>query len=83
MDNQNGRTLDLDDLDIQADEALERALMLPPGIERQDALKLASRLRYAADLRKPLQVKRGRPKKAYPAGISASSSLRTRSSTIP
>jgi hypothetical protein len=64
MDNQNSRALDPDDLDIQADEALGRALMLPPGLERQDALKLASRLRCAADLRKPLQVKRGRPKKS-------------------
>jgi hypothetical protein len=63
MDNQNNRTVDSEDLSLLAEEALGRALLLPPGIERQDALKHASRLRCAADLRKPPQVKRGRPKK--------------------
>lgn len=63
MDNQDNRTVISDNLDIEADEALGRALLLPPGIERHDALKHASRLRYAADLRRPLQVKRGRPRK--------------------
>ena len=67
MDNQGNRAVDSDDLDMLADEAFAHALLLPPGIERHDALKHASRLRYAADLRRPMQVKRGRPRKNPPS----------------
>ncbi len=59
----NNSTIVSDGLDRLAEDALARALLLPPGIERHDALKLASRLRYAAGLRQPLQGQRGRPKK--------------------
>jgi hypothetical protein len=63
MNKESNKAVDLDDLDVLADEALRRALLLPPGIERHDALKLASRLRCAADLKKPVRVKNSGPEK--------------------
>jgi hypothetical protein len=49
----DNRGLALASPDALADEALARALALPPGLRRNDALKLASRLRCAADRWRP------------------------------
>src|SRR6201986_3209052 len=49
--------------DIRAADALERARMLPPGPERNEALKRASLLRCTADARGVTFAKRGRPPK--------------------
>jgi hypothetical protein len=51
------------DQEILANDALERARLLPPGPERNEALKLASLLRCSADSRGPVFAKRGRPRK--------------------
>jgi hypothetical protein len=51
------------DQDILAADALERARLLPPGPERNAALKLAGLLRSSADSRGPVFAKRGRPRK--------------------
>ena len=51
------------DQEILATDALERARLLPPGPERNKALKLASLLRCSADSRGPVFAKRGRPRK--------------------
>jgi len=51
------------DQEILAADALERARLLPPGPERNEALKLASLLRCTADSRGPVFAKRGRPRK--------------------
>jgi hypothetical protein len=58
--------LDLADQNMLADEALAHALTLPPGLQRNDALKLASQLRCAADGSGPALATRGRPKKCVP-----------------
>jgi hypothetical protein len=44
-------------------DALELARVMPPGPERNEALKLASLLRCAADARGLVVAKRGRPPK--------------------
>ena len=49
--------------DNLAADALELARMMPPGPERNEALKLASRLRCTADARGLIFAKRGRPRK--------------------
>ena len=49
--------------EILANDALERARLLPPGPERNEALKLAGLLRTSADARGPVFAKRGRPRK--------------------
>ncbi len=49
--------------EILANDALERARLLPPGPERNEALKLAGLLRTSADSRGPVFAKRGRPRK--------------------
>jgi hypothetical protein len=51
------------DQEILAADALERARLLPPGPERNEALKLAGLLRSSADSRGPVFAKRGRPRK--------------------
>ena len=51
------------DWDNLAADALELARLLPPGPERNDALKLASQLRCTADTRGLVFAKRGRPRK--------------------
>jgi hypothetical protein len=51
------------DQEINATDALERARSLPPGPERNEALKLASLLRCTADSGGPVFAKRGRPRK--------------------
>jgi hypothetical protein len=57
------RAPDRIDQEIRAADALERARLLPPGPERNEALKLASLLRYSIDARGPVFAKRGRPRK--------------------
>jgi len=52
--------LDWDDL---AAGALELARLMPPGPERNEALKLASQLRCIADAQRLIFAKRGRPRK--------------------
>lgn len=49
------------DLDARAEFALEQARKLPRGPKRSEALKQASALRVAADLRGVRFAKRGRP----------------------
>ncbi len=51
------------DWDNLAAEALELARLMPPGPERNEALKLASQLRCTADARGLIFAKRGRPRK--------------------
>jgi hypothetical protein len=50
-------------LNTRAAEALELARGMPPGPERNQALKLASLLRCTADARGVVFPKRGRPRK--------------------
>jgi hypothetical protein len=56
------RAPDRIDQEIRAADALERARLLPPGPERNEALKLASLLRCTADSPGPVFAKRGRPR---------------------
>jgi hypothetical protein len=49
--------------DNLAADALELARLMPPGPERNEALKLASLLRCTADARGLIFAKRGRPQK--------------------
>jgi hypothetical protein len=51
------------DLDARAEIALAQARKLPRGPERSEALKQASALRVAADLKGVLFARRGRPVK--------------------
>ena len=51
------------DQEILAADALERARLLPPGPERNAALKRASLLRCTVDSHGPVFAKRGRPRK--------------------
>jgi hypothetical protein len=51
------------DWDNLASDALELARQMPPGPERNQALKLASQLRCTADARGLIFAKRGRPRK--------------------
>ena len=44
--------IDRHDWDARASEALANAKKLPPGSERNDAIKTAGRLRVAADMKK-------------------------------
>ena len=57
------RVPDRIDQEIHAADTLERARLLPPGPERNEALKLASLLRCTADSRGLVFAKRGRPRK--------------------
>jgi hypothetical protein len=54
-------TADRRDWDARAEMALAQARKLPRGPERSEALKKASALRVAADLKGVLFAKRGRP----------------------
>jgi hypothetical protein len=56
--------IDLHDSDARAEQALAEARKLPNGPERSEALKKASALRIAADLKGVLFAKRGRPAKS-------------------
>jgi hypothetical protein len=51
------------DREMLAADALERARLLPPGPQRNEALKRASLLRCSADSQGPVFAKRGRPRK--------------------
>jgi hypothetical protein len=57
------RASDHIDQEILAADALEQARLLPPGPERNEALKHASLLRCTVDSRGPVFAKRGRPRK--------------------
>jgi hypothetical protein len=57
------RSFDRRDRDLLAAEALELARHLPPGPERNEALKEAGRLRCCADARGLVFAKRGRLRK--------------------
>jgi len=61
MDNETQRSTGR--YDWIAVDALERARLMPPGPERNEALKLAGLLRCAADARGLVFAKRGRPPK--------------------
>jgi hypothetical protein len=63
MNKEAQRSPDRIDSDILAADALERARLMPPGPERNEALKLASLLRCTADSRGLTFAKRGRPPK--------------------
>ena len=63
MSKQTKRSPDRLDWDIRAADALELARLMPPGPERNEALKLASLLRCTADARGLIFAKRGRPRK--------------------
>jgi hypothetical protein len=52
------------DLDIQAQIALKEARAMPAGPEKTEALRRAGMLRNAADVRRFIFAKRGRPRKA-------------------
>jgi hypothetical protein len=63
MGKETKRSPDMLDWDIRAVDALELARLMPPGPERNEALKLASLLRCTADARGLIFAKRGRPRK--------------------
>ncbi len=64
MSKETQRLPDRLDWDIRAACALELARLMPPGPERNEALKLASRLRCTADARGLIFAKRGQASKA-------------------
>jgi hypothetical protein len=64
MKQQKPAKIDLHDWDARAEAALAEARKLPQGRERSEALKKASALRVAADLKGVLFAKRGRPAKS-------------------
>jgi hypothetical protein len=63
MSNETPRLPGRLDWDNLAADALELARMMPPGPERNEALKLARQLRCTADARGLIFAKRGRPRK--------------------
>jgi hypothetical protein len=63
MSKETQRSTDRFDWDTLAADALELAQLMPPGLERSEALKLAGLLRCAADARGLVFAKRGRPRK--------------------
>jgi hypothetical protein len=63
MDNETQRSTERYDWGTLAVDALELARLLPPGPERDEALKLASLLRRTADASGLVFAKRGRPPK--------------------
>ena len=63
MDNETRRSTGRYDWGTLAVDALELARLMPPGPERNEALKLAGLLRCAADGRGLVFAKRGRPPK--------------------
>jgi hypothetical protein len=83
-----GSRLEDQDLDADADEALEAARAMPPGPEKTEALKKAGLLRVAADARKIAFARRGRPPKTKAAIASSrrresSDELRGRQNCAP
>ncbi len=54
------QSYDVDDCEASADEALEAARNMPPGLERNAALKKAGTLRNAADGKGLMFARRGR-----------------------
>jgi hypothetical protein len=63
MSEKSQRVSDRIDQEIPAADALEKARLLPPGPQRNEALKLASLLRCTVDSQGPVFAKRGRPRK--------------------
>ena len=63
MSNETRRSTGRYDWGVLAVDALELARLMPPGPERNEALKLASLLRCAADLGGLVFAKRGKPPK--------------------
>jgi hypothetical protein len=63
MSEETQRLLGRLDWDNLAADALELARIMPPGPKRNEALKLASKLRCTADARGLIFAKRGRPRK--------------------
>jgi hypothetical protein len=63
MSKKSQQVSDRIDQEILAADALEKARLLPPGPERNEALKLASLLRCTADSEGLVFAKRGRPRK--------------------
>jgi hypothetical protein len=63
MNKETQRSPDRLDWDNLAADALELARIMPPGPERNKALKLASLLRCTADACGLVFAKRGRPRK--------------------
>jgi hypothetical protein len=63
MSKETPRLPDGRDWDNLAADALELARLMPPGPERNEALKLASQLRCIADAQRLIFAKRGRPRK--------------------
>ena len=55
------RSEDLHSCEANADDALEEARNMPPGPERNDALKKAGMLRNTADAYGLIFARRGRP----------------------
>jgi len=63
MSKKSQRASDRIDREIRAADALEKARLLPPGPQRNEALKLANLLRCTAESQGPIFAKRGRPRK--------------------
>jgi hypothetical protein len=65
MGKESQRSSDRDrvDRDVAANDALELARQMAPGPKRNEALKLASALRFSADQQGVVFAKRGRPRK--------------------
>jgi hypothetical protein len=63
MSKETQRSSERLDWDTLAAHALELARLIPPSLDRNEALKLASLLRCAADARGLIFAKRGRPRK--------------------
>jgi hypothetical protein len=70
------RLADRLDWDNLATDALELARLMPPGPERNEALKLASQLRCTADARGLIFTKRGRPRKVKPTACVVGRNIR-------
>ena len=65
MSKETQRLLDRLDWDNLAADVLELARLMPPGSERNEALKLASQLRCTADARGLIQSGVGRESKPH------------------
>jgi hypothetical protein len=63
MSNEARRSTGRYDWSVLAEDALELARRMPPGPQRNEALKLASLLRCVADAHGLVFAKRGRPPK--------------------
>jgi hypothetical protein len=63
LSNETRRSTGRYDWGVLAEDALELARRMPPGPQRNEALKLASLLRCAADAHGLVFAKRGRPPK--------------------